>query len=50
MLKRSLQPHFLFNSLMSLQEWIEDKPEKAAHFVQALAESFARSVIYQESN
>lgn len=43
LLKKSLQPHFLFNSLMSLQEWIESKPSEAAQFVQALAEEF-RSV------
>jgi hypothetical protein len=40
LLKRSLQPHFLFNSLMSLQEWIETRPDRAAQFVQALAEEF----------
>ena len=40
LLKRSLQPHFLFNSLMSLQEWIETRPSCAAQFVQALAEEF----------
>ena len=40
LLKKSLQPHFLFNSLMSLQEWIERSPEKAANFVQDLASEF----------
>ena len=40
LLKKSLQPHFLFNSLMSLQEWIEQHPPQAAQFVQALAEEF----------
>jgi LytS/YehU family sensor histidine kinase len=40
LLKKSLQPHFLFNSLMSLQEWIEKHPPQAAQFVQALAEEF----------
>lgn len=40
LLKRSLQPHFLFNSLMSLQEWIETNPNEAAHFVQVLADEF----------
>lgn len=40
LLKRSLQPHFLFNSLMSLQEWIETNPKEAAHFVQVLADEF----------
>lgn len=49
LLKRSLQPHFLFNSLMSLQEWIETCPEKAAHFVQALAEEF-RSICQMSGN
>jgi hypothetical protein len=38
LLKKSLQPHFLFNSLTSLQEWIEQSPPAAAHFVQELAE------------
>ena len=40
LLKRSLQPHFLFNSPMSLQEWIETNPTAAAHFVQVLADEF----------
>ena len=40
LLKKSLQPHFLFNSLMSLQEWIERSPQKAAQFVQDLAKEF----------
>lgn len=40
LLKRSLQPHFLFNSLMSLQEWIETNPKEAAQFVQVLADEF----------
>ncbi|MEL7426384.1 MAG: histidine kinase [Bacteroidota bacterium] len=40
LLKRSLQPHFLFNSLMSLQEWIETNPTEAAQFVQVLADEF----------
>ncbi len=40
LLKRSLQPHYLFNSLMSLQEWIETNPTEAAQFVQVLADEF----------
>lgn len=38
LLKRNLQPHFLMNSLMLAIEWIEEKPNAAAEFVQALSE------------
>jgi hypothetical protein len=38
LLKRNLQPHFLMNSLMLVIEWIEEKPNAAAEFVQALGE------------
>jgi len=38
LLKRNLQPHFLMNSLMLVIEWIEEKPNAAADFVQALGE------------
>lgn len=38
LLKRNLHPHFLMNSLMLVIEWIEEKPNAAADFVQALAE------------
>jgi sensor histidine kinase YesM len=38
LLKRNLQPHFLMNSLMLIIEWIEEKPNAAAEFVQALGE------------
>jgi len=38
LLKRNLQPHFLMNSLMLVIEWIEEKPDAAADFVQALGE------------
>ena len=48
-LKNQVNPHFLFNSLMSLQEWIESRPQKAAQFVQALAEEF-RSISHMSGN
>lgn len=38
LLKRSIQPHFLFNSLASLQELIDQNPDKASHFVDQLAD------------
>jgi sensor histidine kinase YesM len=38
LLKRNLQPHFLMNSLMLVIEWIEEKPDAAADFVQALGD------------
>jgi len=38
LLRRNLQPHFLMNSLMLVIEWIEQKPQAAVNFVQALAE------------
>lgn len=40
LLKKSIQPHFIFNSLASLQELIEQDPDKASHFVERLADEF----------
>ncbi len=40
MLKKSIQPHFIFNSLASLQELIERDPARASRFVDSLAEEF----------
>lgn len=40
LLKRSLQPHFLMNSLTLVMEWIETQPEKALDFIQALSKEF----------
>ena len=40
LLKKSLQPHFLMNTLTSIIEWIERDPAKSVHFVEALAEEF----------
>lgn len=40
LLKKSIQPHFLFNSLTSLQELIDTDPEKAGNFVDDLSREF----------
>lgn len=40
LLKKSIQPHFIFNSLASLQELIDQQPEKASDFVDQLADEF----------
>ncbi|WP_424961401.1 sensor histidine kinase [Ekhidna sp.] len=40
LLKKSIQPHFILNSLTSLQELIEQDPQKASHFVQNLSRVF----------
>jgi hypothetical protein len=38
LLKTSIQPHFLMNTLTSIIEWIEVEPAVAARFVEAVAE------------
>lgn len=38
LLKRSLQPHFLMNSLTALAEWFEEEPAVAGEMLEALAE------------
>ncbi len=48
LLKRNLQPHFLMNSLMLVIEWIEEKPQEAASFVQALAEELRMLVSFSD--
>lgn len=40
LLKKSIQPHFILNALTSLQELIDQSPEKATDFVEQLAEEF----------
>jgi len=41
LLQRAIQPHWLMNTLTSLQELIEQAPELANHLVDLLAEHFA---------
>lgn len=40
LLRQSLQPHFLMNSLTMVMEWIEQHPPKALRFIEALADEF----------
>jgi hypothetical protein len=40
LLKRNIQPHFILNTLASLQELIEQSPSEASRLVEALAEEF----------
>lgn len=40
LLKRSIQPHFLLNTLTSLTEWIEQSPDIAVDMVEKLADEF----------
>jgi hypothetical protein len=40
LLRQSLQPHFLMNSLTMVMEWIEQNPPKAIGFIDALADEF----------
>lgn len=37
LLKKSIQPHFLMNTLTSLMEWIERSPKKSLRFIEAIA-------------
>ncbi len=36
LLKRSIQPHFLMNTLGALSEWIETEPTQAVRFIESL--------------
>lgn len=40
LLKKHIQPHFIMNSLMSLQELLENNPRQASNLIEALAEEF----------
>ncbi len=40
LLKKNIKPHFIFNSLTSLQELIEQSPKDASDFVEQLADEF----------
>lgn len=40
MLRKTIQPHFLMNSLTNIMEWVEVEPEKAGNFIQLLADEF----------
>ncbi|GAB3917409.1 hypothetical protein GCM10028804_05490 [Larkinella terrae] len=40
LLKKSIQPHFLLNTLTSLIDWIEESPRQGVVFIEALASEF----------
>jgi LytS/YehU family sensor histidine kinase len=40
MLRKTIQPHFILNSLMSVTQWIEDDPRGSIRFVESLADEF----------
>jgi two-component sensor histidine kinase len=40
LLKKNIQPHFIMNSLTSLQELLEQDPHRASEFIEALADEF----------
>lgn len=40
LLKKNIQPHFLMNSLTSLQELLVENPRQASEFIDALADEF----------
>ncbi len=40
LLKKTIQPHFIMNTLTSLIDWIEESPEKGIGFIHALALEF----------
>ena len=40
LLKRQLRPHFLLNTLATIQEWLETDPETASEMIDAVAREF----------
>ncbi len=40
MLKKIIQPHYIMNSLNSVIEWIEEKPEEGLKFIKELSDEF----------
>ncbi len=48
LLRRAIQPHWLMNSLTSLQELIEQAPTRASRLVELLAEHFAQLRAHSE--
>lgn len=40
LLKKSIQPHFIMNTLTSLIDWVEESPKTGVQFIEALAEEF----------
>lgn len=38
LLKRSLQPHFLMNTLTAVTEWLEEQPSEGVRFIEAIGD------------
>lgn len=48
LLKSSIQPHFLMNTLTSIMEWVEEEPNQSIQFIDALAKEFR--LLYEVSS
>lgn len=48
LLQRNIHPHWLMNTLTSLQELVEEAPAKASHMIELLADQFARMRAFGE--
>jgi LytS/YehU family sensor histidine kinase len=40
LLKKNIQPHFILNTLTSIEQWIVESPNSAIEFIDALADEF----------
>ena len=40
LLRKNIQPHFILNTLTSIEQWIEESPKTAILFIDALADEF----------
>lgn len=40
LLRKNIQPHFILNTLTSIEQWIEESPQTAILFIDALADEF----------
>ena len=40
LLKKNIQPHFILNTLTSIEQWIVESPKSAIEFIDALADEF----------
>lgn len=48
LLQRSIHPHWLMNTLTSLQELVEEAPARASHMIELLADQFAHMRAFGE--
>lgn len=50
LVKRTIQPHFLMNSLTALMEWVETDPDEAVEFIDGLAQEFRLLADFADRN